>query len=773
MLVDRGLVADALPGYQLGDQIGSGGFGLVLAGWQTSLQRDVAIKVLAAGGGPRFDAAASAEARILAGLDHPHIVRVFDYCEAAGLRMIVMERLAGGTLTQRRATLGPDAVCAVGLAVADALSCAHARGVLHRDIKPDNVMFDTSGVLKVVDFGIAKLVGSTPVTASAVVGTPLFMAPEQLAGGRLGPATDLYGLAMLLHFLLADRPDDGVTVPFGSPAAWAAPPRRPSPRPLSPPPDSRQPVSPGPRSRGSMSSPVRPGPTTPGPLPPEVPQGVSDVIFAALAPDLGDRPDSAHVFALALARAAADAYGPTWIARSGIPIRLSDDVRAAAERPSRHAWESLAMVGETASPPGTSKSALTDPRPADQRPANTDQIGGAGEAGETAEGASKAGKAGAARRRAGTRPWRSGRNRRWTVRVGAAAVVAGLAVTGTLLLIGAGESDGGRVQAVRLIGKPLTGHTNWVAALAFAPDGRTLASGSKDGTVRFWDISDPERPRSLGSTSPPTAGVLSVAYSPQGNTLALGNWDGTEQLWDVHDPSHPRRIPASFSKSASTVNWLAFNADGQRLFDGTRAGIVRAWDMADARHPRLVSQLSAGSSSVDWVRQAIDPIGAYLASSGQSGGVQRVRLWWMSDGPEPQRTADLATGHSGPVYGMAISPDLRTLATGSKDTTIRLWDMTNPSSPRLIGQPLRGHTSSVWAVAFAPSAALFASGSFDGTVRLWDLRDRTSPRPLGGPLTGHTDFVQAVAFSPDSRLLASAGRDNTIRLWRVPEVSAH
>ncbi len=103
VLVERAQIEAALPGYELGDQIGSGGFGLVLAGWQTSLQRDVAIKVLAAGRNPRSQAAASAEARILAGLDHPHIVRVFDYREVEGLRLIVMERLSGGTLTQRRA----------------------------------------------------------------------------------------------------------------------------------------------------------------------------------------------------------------------------------------------------------------------------------------------------------------------------------------------------------------------------------------------------------------------------------------------------------------------------------------------------------------------------------------------------------------------------------------------------------------------------------------------------------------------------------------------
>ncbi|WP_235490469.1 protein kinase, partial [Frankia sp. AvcI1] len=87
------------------------------------------------------------EARLLAGMDHPHIVRVFDYVEADDLLLIVMELLDGGTLTRRRATLDPQGACAVGLAVAAGLSHAHIRGVLHLDIKPGNLLFDAAGTL--------------------------------------------------------------------------------------------------------------------------------------------------------------------------------------------------------------------------------------------------------------------------------------------------------------------------------------------------------------------------------------------------------------------------------------------------------------------------------------------------------------------------------------------------------------------------------------------------------------------------------------------------
>ncbi|WP_268258391.1 serine/threonine-protein kinase [Parafrankia discariae] len=154
---DRARLAAVLPGYSLGDPVGEGASGLVLAGWHRDMQRDVAVKVMTRGYG-RADDGFAAEARIVAGFDHPHVIRVYDYVERDGLRVLVMEMLAGGTLTRRRAGMSPPAACAAGLAVASALAYVHDRGVLHRDIKPDNILFDASGQLKVADFGIAKIV---------------------------------------------------------------------------------------------------------------------------------------------------------------------------------------------------------------------------------------------------------------------------------------------------------------------------------------------------------------------------------------------------------------------------------------------------------------------------------------------------------------------------------------------------------------------------------------------------------------------------------------
>uniref|UniRef100_UPI001EF6EE82 serine/threonine-protein kinase n=1 Tax=Frankia sp. CIT1 TaxID=2880974 RepID=UPI001EF6EE82 len=213
MIVNEARIAAALPGYDLGTTLGAGAFGLVLAGRHRQLNRPVAIKILAAG---TTGAAAGnrAEAQLLAALDHPHVVRVYDYVETDDLHLIVMELLGGGTLTRRRTALPPEDACAVGLAVAAALSYAHSHGVLHRDIKTDNILFDTGGLLKVTDFGIAKIVEGSAATASAIIGTPKYMAPEQITGGRLSPATDLYALGILLYELLTGTPPFDPTLPI-------------------------------------------------------------------------------------------------------------------------------------------------------------------------------------------------------------------------------------------------------------------------------------------------------------------------------------------------------------------------------------------------------------------------------------------------------------------------------------------------------------------------------------------------------------------------------
>ena len=156
-------MSDALPRYELGEELGRGAWGVVVAARHRDLDRDVAIKQLprAFGADPDVRARFRREAQLLAALAHPHVVQIHDFVEHEGLCLLVMERLDGGTLTSRFAEQGMrrEESVAATLAACEALQRAHDRGVLHRDVKPDNLMFTGDGTLKVTDFGIAKVLG--------------------------------------------------------------------------------------------------------------------------------------------------------------------------------------------------------------------------------------------------------------------------------------------------------------------------------------------------------------------------------------------------------------------------------------------------------------------------------------------------------------------------------------------------------------------------------------------------------------------------------------
>jgi hypothetical protein len=222
MSLDRRAMGDALPNYEIGRELGRGAFGIVYEGHHRHLDRRVAIKQLprALAADPTSLARFLTEAKTAAALQHSHIVPVYDFTEKDGLCLLVMEHLGGGSLTDQvgRAPFGTATACRVVVDIADALHYAHLRGVLHRDVKPDNIIFSEDGVPKLGDFGIAKLVEQPDrlTMTGTVVGTPAYLAPEVAMGDDATPASDVYALGVVLYELLAHQ------LPFPARATTAA-----------------------------------------------------------------------------------------------------------------------------------------------------------------------------------------------------------------------------------------------------------------------------------------------------------------------------------------------------------------------------------------------------------------------------------------------------------------------------------------------------------------------------------------------------------------------
>ncbi len=285
-----------------------------------------------------------------------------------------------------------------------------------------------------------------------------------------------------------------------------------------------------------------------------------------------------------------------------------------------------------------------------------------------------------------------------------------------------------------------------VAALALSADGKTLATGAYDTTLRLWDL---DTQKELLPPDGHAGSVNSLAYSPRG-LLASGGSDGTVRLWDPKTQTELAVLSWGRS-SLDVVSSVAFSNDGSRLVSGSWSGVVRLWDV-EAR--KELHALRGHGSKVNAV--VFFPDGAAVASAGGA----EVRVWDPATGAcVAVLKTEVDASHN--VQSLACSPDGKTLAAGDKDGRIVLWDPATGAIRRTIKAP-----NWVNALAFSPDGKTLVSsgsGNVDPNLHLWDVETGARRETFDG----HTNSVESLAFSPDGARIASGGRDMNLFVWRT------
>jgi WD40 repeat protein/serine/threonine protein kinase len=710
-----------LPGhfgdYELLEEIGHGGMGVVFKARQKSLDRTVAVKMLLPGAAshPDYLNRFRTEASAAAGLQHPNIVAIHEVGVHEGRPFLVMDYVEGRSLARWISNLksqisDPHQAAQWMQTVAEAIQFAHDHGILHRDLKPSNILIDTSGQPRLTDFGLAKrLIGDTSLTLSGqLLGSPSYMPPEQAAArhGKVSRRSDVYGLGATLYHLLTGRaPFQAATITETLDEVL-----------------NKEPVAPRVLSSG-------------------IPRDLDTICLKCLEKDPHRRYASARELADELGRFL---RGEPTLAR---PVGFVDKTAKWCRR--RPALAALS---------GALAIALV--------------LGTAGVLWQWRQSEAQRARAEAGERLAAQRAYDSDINL-------AQRALADLNLGRARELLDRHRpSTDSAFRTPRSAFDPrgwewrylwkqtrgdrsqvLTNCSNMIMSMAISSDGRRLAIRERSGRITLWDMTVRRQVGELPDGEPPGRGWhRALAITARGDLLAAGGNEPTEagirrgvvRFWDLHTLKVIPQPVVHFNglqclAMSPDGRWLATHGDDRklRLWDLERRQEITNYDTGDLEPSRREGYLafSPGSERLAF--------GDTLKNKG---------LTSLLDLRTGERT-DLPPHEGSGVTALAFSPDGRRLAAGYgyRDTTNRLWDV---QSKQLIHQ-LKGHSTWVSCVAFMPEGKILVSGAEDQTVRLWDVESGRLVRTL----LGHASAVMALVVLPDGKGLVSGDDDGTVRIW--------
>jgi WD40 repeat protein len=721
--------AREIPGFVVRHALGEGGGGVVYEAEQVRPRRVVALKVARTGARSREGLRRFVEeAETLARMQHPGIAHVY----AAGVHedagaatpWIAMERVEDARDVVRFAAerrLGLVEKLRLVLPVCEALQYAHEKGVVHRDVKPGNVLVDAGGRPKLVDFGIALRLAAADAGPRDPVGTIGYMSPEQLAGEEGADVrADVYGLGALLYELLAGRlPHD---VEGLAPAEAAR------------------------RLRESPATPLRE-------LVPDAPRDLASIVHKTIAPDRANRYASAAALAEDVRR---------FLAHEAVAAHDGGAIYHAAKFARRRVGFAVALASVAAALVAVisvSVRAAVESERARRREefgsyvANVAAAAAALRVDDVAEARRRLDRAPSRlrdwewrhlRRRcdlsASSVRWAGGGMRHGVVSADGAMVAAvGMRVAGErgdVYSIGLWRTDGALVRSFE---PPAPTPARWPLCVALSPDHARLVIGFRGGDV---EIEDAATGAGRVASKVHDDAVVDLAFAPRGDVVATASADGSVRLLDAATLASLRTMRGHGDRVIS----LAFSPDGGRLYSGGREGAIRAWDVSTGE---ALFALVGHAASVEGV--AVSPDGARLASASRDG---TVRLWDLA----ARREIAVRGGHRSNVRDVAFDPSGGTFVSASWDGTLRVWDGATGDERAV----LRGHEGLVSSVAFAPGDAPIVSFARDGTWRRWDARRAEVPA-----LRGLSDSVQRIAVHPGGEVAAALGRDGALRLFGV------